>query len=370
MRRTAHDRARVYGSLRSAHLERARALEPASLLHRRYRYDYDPTLAEGLDLVRGGTFSMAVTVVRSRLAGIEVNEPLLRPGLWKTAVAVTAARVSGRLRRSPVLVTTYAIENRDPYGPEHRSGWRGRVRRRRDRALSRYTARCIDRIAFGTAAARDLYAARLGRELGDAATALVPALPEPCACPSVPGGRDPDSVVFVGAFSPRKGLPQLAAAWPDVVERAPTARLTLVGKGELEATARTLADGRPEVSLLVDPPRTELHAQLRTAAVLVLLSQPSATWREQVGLPVVEGLAHGCTVVTTSETGLADWLAGHGHEVLAPAAPATEVATAITRALGRRRSAESVLADLPDVDGRLAADRWMFAPLGEGTESR
>ena len=94
----------------------------------------------------------------------------------------------------------------------------------------------------------------------------------------------------------------------------------------------------------------------------VLLSQPTPTWREQVGLPVVEGLAHGCTVVTTTETGLAGWLAAHGHEVLPPGAPDGEVAAAVDRALGRRRPAGDVLADLPAADGRLAADRWMFGP--------
>jgi glycosyltransferase involved in cell wall biosynthesis len=105
-----------------------------------------------------------------------------------------------------------------------------------------------------------------------------------------------------------------------------------------------------------------VHRALRRAAVLVLLSQPTPTWREQVGLPLVEGLAHGCTVVTTAETGLADWLAAHGHTVLAPdAAPATVVA-AVVEALAAGRPAASVLADLPDDDGRQAAEAWLSRP--------
>jgi glycosyltransferase involved in cell wall biosynthesis len=361
VRRTAYDRARVYGSLRSAHLERAHALEPASLLHRRRRYDFDPRLAEGLDLVQGGTLSMAVTVTRSRLTGLEVNEPLLRPGLWKTSVAVTAARLSARLHRRPVRVVTYAIENRDPYSCHAPGSLRGRLRRRLDQAMSRYTARRVDRIAYGTAAAAELYAARLGRELADADAALLPALPAACDCPAVED-RDPDRVVFVGAFQPRKGLPQLVEAWPEVVARHPAARLTLIGKGQLLDVAEGLARRVEGVDLVVDPPRAELHRLLRRSAVLVLLSQRTPTWREQVGLPVVEGLAHGCSVVTTEETGLADWLADYGHDVLPAAASSTEVADVVVWALSRRRSAASVLADLPDVDGRLAADRWLFEP--------
>lgn len=352
----------MYGSLRSAHLERAHALEPASLLHRRERYDFDPALAEGLDLVRGGTVSMAATVLRSRLAGIEVNEPLLRPGLWKTAVAVTAARTAARLRRAPVLVVSYAIENRDPYAQDRVPSVRSAVRRRTDRVLTGYTARRLDRIAYGTTAAAAVYAARLGTELTSVEDTVVPALPAPCACPPTED-RDADRVVFVGAFQPRKGLPELVAAWPLVADRHPPARLTTVGKGEQADLAHGLADRVDGVDVVVDPPRAELHRILRRAAVLVLLSQRTATWREQVGLPIVEGLAHGCTVVTTEETGLASWLAGHGHEVLPGTASSEEVADAITRALAGRRTAASVLAELPEVDGRLAADRWLFEPL-------
>ena len=355
-----HDRARVYESLRSAHLERAHALEPASLLHRRRRYDFDPALADGLDLVQGGTFSLAVTILRSRLAGVEVNEPLLRSGSWKTVVAVSAARWAARVRRSPVVVVSYAIENHDPFGAPARS-WRSTVRARLDRAMGRYTARRIDRIAYGTTAAAELYAARLGGELDGAAATVVPALPAPCHCPTS-DDRDPDRVVFVGAFVPRKGLAELVQAWPLVVDRHPGARLTLVGKGPLEGLARDLAARVEGVDVVVDPPRSELHRVIRTSAVLVLLSQRTPTWREQVGLPIVEGLAHGCAVVTTEETGLAGWLSGHGHDVVPASAAGGQVAAAIGAALARRRSAGSVLADLPDVDGRLAADRWLFQP--------
>lgn len=362
MRRTAFDRARVYGSLRSAHLERAHALAPTSLLFRRRRYDFDEALAEGLDLVQGRTFSMAVTVVRSRLSGIEVNEPLLRPGLWKTAVAVSAARAGARLRRSPVQVVSYAIENRDPYGDRAPRAWRSRLRWHTDRMLTRYTAHRIDRIVYGTAAAAELYSARLADDLRRAESWIVPALPAPCDCP-VAGTRDVDRVIFVGAFQPRKGFPELVTAWPLVVERLPNARLTLLGKGPMEGLARELADRVAGVDVVVDPPRAELHRALRKSAVLVLLSQRTLTWREQVGLPVVEALAHGCAVVTTDETGLAGWLAEHGHHVL-PLPTSTEgVADAVADALVARRSATSVLADLPGEDGRLAADRQLFLPV-------
>ena len=76
----------------------------------------------------------------------------------------------------------------------------------------------------------------------------------------------------------------------------------------------------------------------------MLPSQPTSAWREQVGLPIVEGLSYGCTIVTTTETGLAGWLSEHRHRVLPADANEAQLAAAIIDALrrpvrGRTRSA-------------------------------
>jgi glycosyltransferase involved in cell wall biosynthesis len=183
-------------------------------------------------------------------------------------------------------------------------------------------------------------------------------LPAACGCDGLPA--EPDVVLFVGAFQHRKGLPKLLESWPEVVRLRPTARLMLIGQGELVELAQQFTERTESVDLIIDPPRPEIHRQLRRASVLVLLSQPSPSWREQVGLPITEGLAHGCAIVCSSETGLAEWLSAHGHDVLPPDATTSTVADAILGALDRGRSAASVLSDLPTVDGRLSADRWLF----------
>lgn len=364
MRRARYPHARIYGSVRSAHLERARALSPASILHRRWRYDFDPRLTGGLDLIRGGTFSMVVTLLTSRLSTLEVHEPLLRPGLVRTALGVVSGRLGAALRGRRLSVVSYAIENRNNYQPVP-SRLRSRARRRLDWALTRFVARRLDRIAYGTAAAEELYGSLLRRDLAGTAARLVPAVPSPCACPAAVD-RYPDLVLFLGAFSDRKGLRQLVDAWPAVLTRQPRAQLVLAGQGPLEPVARALADVHEGVRLLVAPPREEIHALLRQASVLVLLSQRTPTWREQVGLPVVEGLAHGCLVVTTEETGLSAWLAAHGHVVLSRTAAREDIAASVADALTCRRSAASILADLPAEDGRLAADHWLTGETADG----
>jgi len=362
VRKTRFPRARVYGSVRSAHLERARESVPASILHRRWRYDHDPALAEGLDLVRGSVPSLVVTLVRSDLDVVEVNEPLLRPGLLKTALAVTAARLGGLLRGRRVAVVAYAIENRDNFAAVP-SRLRGRVRLAVDRVLSGYVAGRLDRLCFGTAAAEDLYRRTMAGDL-HATTRTVPALPAACGCAD--GHRDPaaPTVLFLGSFADRKGFPQLLAAWPAVHRARPAARLVLVGQGPLLDRARGFAADHTGVELVEAPPRSEVHRRLRSSDVLVLPSQRTATWREQVGLPLVEGLAHGCAVVTTTESGLASWLAAHGHHVVEDGTSVAQLARALVEAVDAARPAADVLADLPDRDGRLAADAWLMASPG------
>jgi glycosyltransferase involved in cell wall biosynthesis len=176
-------------------------------------------------------------------------------------------------------------------------------------------------------------------------------------------------VVYLGIFLQRKGIDRVLAAWPLVRQAVPDARLQVLGKGALEAQVRAAAAADESIDVVVDPPRSQIQDVLSRAQVLALPSQPTPIWREQVGLPIVEALAAGCSVVTTTETGLASWLAAHGHSVVAPEARPEVLAEAIVEQLRAHRPAEDVLADLPLVDGRLEADGWMFGRT-EQTGSR
>ena len=84
-------------------------------------------------------------------------------------------------------------------------------------------------------------------------------------------------------------------------------------------------------------------------------------WREQVGLPITEGLAHGCVIVTTNETGIATWLRENGHQVIEEREVGRELASAIVAAAQSELTADDVRRQLPDVDGRVAARRWLYS---------
>lgn len=357
MRRLGHTRVRVYESVRTAHLERAHRLTPAAIVHRGRRYDFDEDLAEGLELVQASRWGAARLVAGSDVTELEVNEPLMLPALPTTVLVLALLGI----RRRRVRVVTYAIGNADPFRMPPRRGVRRRLRARLDLALARFVWRRLDRVAFGTDQARSVYEDVLGPPRAE--STLIPALP--ARSDDVPTAPRGPGVAFVGAFTERKGLPQLVEAWPLVTQVVPQARLVLVGKGELEDVARALADRDPSVELVVDPPRDEIRRRLAASRVLVLASQPTPAWREQVGLPIVEGLEQGCRVVATTETGLAPWLELHGHGVVGVPTRPEALAAAIVEQLRGADDPAAVLATLPERDGRLEADRWLFAPAAK-----
>ena len=65
-------------------------------------------------------------------------------------------------------------------------------------------------------------------------------------------------------------------------------------------------------------------------------------------------------IVTTRESGLSSWLESEGHHVVASDAGAQALATALIAALDDPRTPQDVLDSLPSVDGRRAADQWLF----------
>lgn len=351
-------RARLYHTIRSAYLERAHKLPPATIIYRVKRYDFHDSLAEGLSLIQAGPVRAAWLLARSRISQLEVNEPLMLSSLTGSALAIAGVRLRALVDRRRVRVVSYAMENANPFSRPVTGGAKARVRRLLMRMLAPVVWRQLDRIVFATDAARETYAAALPAPSRGTKVTLMPALPAACTCAPVEH-VDPSGVLFLGALVERKGLLLVLDAWPLVRDAIPDATLTIVGKGALEPQVRAAAVRDPSVSVIIDPAREEVHHQLRRNRVLVLPSLPTPIWREQVGLPIVEGLAHGSTVVTTTETGLAAWLLAHGHQVIAPDSAPRQLAEALIVAVRSGRTPESVLQDLPPVDGRLGADAWL-----------
>lgn len=350
----------LYDVARTAHFERiVRSGAPTTILYSQRRYDFDSALADRVGARRAGIVGVLWFALRHDIDVLEVAEPLLVRAAPRSLAAIIGVRVRSRIRRTRTAVVTYAIENKNPLDGIATLRVRARLRLRAQRLFVRPVWRSLDRVAFGTSQAQQLYSRMLG--IGRAVERLIPALPvaDPSVAESVP--RAP-VLTFLGEFSERKGFPHLMQAWPRVKAACPDALLTLVGKGAGADDARALAANDATVRVEIDPPRTEIFEILRHSKVLALPSQPRPRWREQVGLPIVEGLGTGCLIVTTSETGLAEWLGAHGHAVVDAPADVDGLAQALVAMLRSDRTPDDVLADLPESDGRAEAERWILAP--------
>lgn len=356
--------ARYYRGARSVHLERLSAFKPGDFLYFKPMYDFDEALAAKLPHVHHVRFRQIVwRVLRRRYDVLELAEPYTPSALPQNLAIALASHISALGGRKPTRLVTYAIENADlPTKLAIKAHLPLAIVRPLVKSLVGFCFNRIDRVVFGTQAAADNYAALLGtRRLAESPPdhTLVWGLPtkEPVINDDRPGAY----LLFLGALDSRKGIVNLMNVWDSVVRRLPAAELIILGKGPFEAQVSEWASQRSTVQLEVDPSRAVIRERLSSSKALFMLSQPSPLWKEQIGLPILEGLGFGLEIVASSETGISPWLREHGHRVLDPGAPDLDLISAIVHALESDRAPSGIAEDLPPIDGRLKADQWLFA---------
>jgi glycosyltransferase involved in cell wall biosynthesis len=155
------------------------------------------------------------------------------------------------------------------------------------------------------------------------------------AGPAVEAGP---AVVYVGRLIEAKGVLDLLEAWPRVLDRAPGARLVLLGSGPLEEAlqqrARAIA---PRGSVRVVGEVPDVRPYLRGATGFVLPS-----WAEGLPNSLLEAMAMGLACVAT-EIGPVRDAVEHGRDgILVPAKTPERLAAALTAILTQ-----------PDLRGRL-----------------
>jgi len=151
-----------------------------------------------------------------------------------------------------------------------------------------------------------------------------------------------DYCLFVGRFSPEKGLLSLLKAW-ELDPGLPA--LVLVGSGPLELEVKDLANRDPRIRTTGQLQKEEVFKLLKDAKALVFPSE----WFETFGLVLLEAIACG-TPVATSDVGTPHDILGDGPHVeyFERGNPAS-IAAAIQRLIGdsdstgaRRKSARSL----------------------------
>lgn len=356
----------VYEVARTAHLERARELADVTMLYRGKRYDYDQQAATKIDARRAGIIASAWFGLTNDVDVIEVNEPMVVRASVRSVVFIIAARARAKIVRRPrPIAVAYAIGNLSTAELRRALPLKAKVRSTLQRPFAGVLWSLLDRVAFGTRDAQVVYEREFG--LNNAPQRkLVEALPAAAedVLDRTPGPRPP-VLVFLGDFSERKGFPDLLRAWPEVRSAVAESSLLLIGRGVGVNDALALAGSDERVEVVVDPPRSEIFTYLRGAKVLVLPSRRRPLWKEQVGLPITEGLAQGCLIVASAETGIADWLAQHGHVVVPEREVSTKLGAYLIAALQSPLSPGELSSQLPSIDGRQAARTWLYGGPAE-----
>lgn len=177
----------------------------------------------------------------------------------------------------------------------------------------------------------------------EALSALVPArgdwrnrlasLPNPVDCtaiqpPADRSSRSPATVLFLGDFSPRKGVRDLLAAAPAVLAEHPQARFVVTG-GEPPADVAALAAPLGAAVRFAGWVRGDQKLALLHEATLLAL--PS--YAEGLPIALLEGMAAGLPLVTTPVGGIPDLVADGRNGLLVQPGDVAGLAAAINRLL-------------------------------------
>ncbi len=205
----------------------------------------------------------------------------------------------GRLARKPVLLHWHV----PGAGEAQDAGLPGGAQRR----LARWAVNRAARVIVLSPAWAEALAALAGRP--DAGQRMV-ALPNPVDCerirpPDDPAQRQPDVVLFLGDFSQRKGVRDLLAAAPAVLQRHPAARFVLAGG---QPPADVAAQAAPLGDAIHFPGFVRGADKLRTLQEASLLALPS--YAEGMPVAVLEAMAAGLPVVATPVGGVPDFFRG------------------------------------------------------------
>jgi glycosyltransferase involved in cell wall biosynthesis len=365
--------ANFYEIARTAHFERTSGRTKPWILFSRKNYDFDGTVAENYRFARQlSVFRLGAFVRRNNISVLEVNEPLMLPA-WRSLLVIFFLRASGLAFRRPLKIVFYAIENLDPArNLAKKTRLPIRISRLIVRGFLKFALAQCDRVCFGTKPSAALYDDIVGRSISKAKSPsleVTQVSPLPVARSRNSEEKQPGTFLFLGEFSTRKGVERLIEVWPEFAEGR-SVSLTLIGQGPLVSMVQHWALRRAEVTVFVDPPRSLILDELDRAESLVLLSRQTTSWKEQIGLPLLEGWASGCRLLATDSTGIATELSDAGHQVIPEDFSNAELLVGLEKTLADQRSASEIASYLPLTDGRITASNWLhasdFVPVKKG----
>ncbi len=228
----------------------------------------------------------------------------------------------GRLARRPVILHWHVPGSGEALDAGLAGG--------RQRRLARWAIRQSSRVLVLSPAWAETLAGLAERP--DAGRRMV-VLPNPVDCdlirpPDDPALRQPDVVLFLGDFSQRKGVRDLLAAAPAVLQRRPAARFVIAGGApppDVAAQAQPLGDAVHFPGFVRGADKLRW---LQEAALFVLPS-----YAEGLSVAMLEAMAAGLPVVATPVGGVLDVFVDGVNGLLTPPGDPPALAAAISRLL-------------------------------------
>ncbi|MGB3763932.1 MAG: glycosyltransferase family 4 protein [Ornithinimicrobium sp.] len=142
-------------------------------------------------------------------------------------------------------------------------------------------------------------------------------------------------IVFLGRFDePRKGLPVLLAAVPDILVAYPQARIVVAGPGDREEVQRDLPPAVSEVCDFIGPVSEDEKVELLRRADVYVAPNVGG---ESFGIILVEAMAAGAPVVASNLPAFAEVLDGGRAGMLFDCGDPPSLAAAVLRVVGSAR---------------------------------
>ncbi len=240
---------------------------------------------------------------RSDQIVLEIPEPLFVRFWFKGFILALIGKMFCKLKNIRICVTTYAIENLS-YSSRCTLPLFDRLPRLNSLfsnflvSIIGRSSSIIDIVGFGTEASISNYAEKkFFRQ--DTQEFLATDYLESCRCISTENEKI-KLVLFLGEKSERKSTDETYNAFKNLALLHRDWTFRMIGPGIDEYDDPELSNFILSGALS----RAEIHSFLRTSKYVVLASKRLPRWREQIGLPLLEGLAHHNRVFSTKETGL------------------------------------------------------------------
>jgi glycosyltransferase involved in cell wall biosynthesis len=352
---------RFWPELRSSHLEMLGEVASSTFLYMKTKSDFDASVINaGSKTIKQSFASTLWQILRDKPNIIEVPEPLFLRYLPHTSILIAFVSVVRVASSWKPKFITYCIDNSDIHARPEALKWvSSSVWIAALSPLVRFVASRIDKVAFGSPASKDslldwLSPRQRSKLLSGSKVFL--ALPRPCSC-NLDIPKNPKQILFLAALETRKGFVELMEAWAIVEAKDQHATLILIGSGELSGLASEFSSRLPRVNFMGSQGRAEVHRVLRQSGIVVLPSLSAGRWREQLGLSIVEGIAHGCRIVTSRDTALADFLEKENQQVISRYFSVEELAAGILESLDSKYVVN--INSLPTQNQRVAADIWL-----------